>query len=97
MKKIYHSSFDNSHWSFANSTWKCNVELVFAPAERDVYRTRARQKILLAPAERNMSRSPGQSGKCCAPLERQLSGFIAVSINISLRWSENQLDVALPS
>ena len=39
-----------------------------------------------------MSRSPGQSGKCCAPLERRLSGLGAVSINISLRWSENQLD-----
>src|SRR6476620_4608340 len=38
------------------------VELAFAPAERDVYRTGDHSKLLLAPAERNISRSAGPRG-----------------------------------
>jgi hypothetical protein len=33
-RKIYHSSFDSDHLSFANSDWKCNRSLFVSSPQR---------------------------------------------------------------
>ncbi|HBB86751.1 MAG TPA: hypothetical protein DC047_03960 [Blastocatellia bacterium] len=70
------------------------VRLAFAPAERDVYRTRHRRKILLAPAERNIRLSPGQRGNIAL---RWSANYRVESLiyKHSPRWGEEADNVLL--
>jgi hypothetical protein len=70
--------------------WTATVMLAFAPAERDVYRTRPRREAPRSSGAKHQSVYLPK-WKHCAPLERELLDS-EPSINISPPWGEDTHD-----
>ena len=58
----------NENLKMVDSTYKCTVQFVFAPEERDVYSRDRLRKVFFAPSERNPAAKglPRQAKTLCS-------------------------------